>query len=74
VTGKIERNGYTITTRRESDGRWRGVIRKADGSMLVFALPGKHTPRHSLETDPPVYSEKAAIADAIKAIEGGNIQ
>ena len=71
---KIERGGFTITTRRGPDGRWRGVIRKTDGSNLVVTLPGKHTPRHSLETEPPQYSEKAAIADAIKAINGGNIQ
>ena len=57
-----------------AEWQWRGVIRKTDGSNLVVTLPGKHTPRHSLETEPPQYSEKAAIADAIKAINGGNIQ
>jgi hypothetical protein len=50
------------------------VIRKTDGSKLIVTLPGKHTPRHSLETEPPQYSEKAAIADAIRAIDGGNIE
>jgi hypothetical protein len=69
-----EHKGFVITTRREPDGRWRGVIRKADGSTLFVTLPGKHKPRNSLETDPPVYNEKAAITEAIKAIDGGNIR
>jgi hypothetical protein len=69
-----EHKGFVITTRRQTDGRWRAVIRKADGSTLVVTLPGNHTPKPSLETEPPTYSEKAAIADALKAIDAGNIR
>lgn len=74
MAGKIERNGFEVTTRRESDGRWRAVIQKSDGSLLVVTLPGKHTPKRTLETDPPTYSEKAAITEALKAIDGGSIR
>jgi hypothetical protein len=74
VAGRIELDGFEVTTRREPDGRWRGVIRKVGGSTLVVTLPGKHAPRRSLITEPPQYNEKAAIADAIKAIKGGNIK
>jgi hypothetical protein len=42
--------------------------------MLTVTLPGNHTPKRSLETDPPTYSEKAAIADALKAIDGGGMK
>jgi hypothetical protein len=73
VAGKIVVDGFEVTTRREPDGRWRGVIRKVGGTALAVTPPGKHA-RRSLKTDPPQYNEKAAIADAVKAIKDGNIR
>jgi hypothetical protein len=71
---EVEYKGFKIATRQQA-GKWIARISKTnDAPTLIVSLPNSTGRRPWLDTQPPTFSEEAAIWLAKDAIDGGSVQ
>jgi hypothetical protein len=70
---EVEYKGFIIAARQQ-EGKWIARIRKSDAPSLIVSLPNSTGRRPWLDTQPPTFSEEAAIWLAKDAIDGGSVE